>query len=291
MQFRYLWTLFYFFFTFRKSSEGGKFVPHRETPPYPQTTPSPFHTAFNPSSPQPFHTTPPAIEFLAKKDKKQKDPSAKAQPGKFKISVKNVDFRPTPSSLPAPPQTTTKRTTTTTRKTTRRPKTTTKQKTTTTESRRSMMDHFRKMSKKNLAMLNTRGHKINNNKHSTTSTATNKQRPKPTIFQQLTGTANRHHQLQDKKKTNAHQILMAAKVEEKKLREEKLRQEQLLQKQLRIEERRQEVGPTGSRSAAKKQRPEPFLNEIDTDRKNNVSNFQIMIIFKCLRLFYYQHLM
>jgi len=60
-------------------------------------------------TPPSFHTTPPAIEFIPTRDPELDNGS---QPGKFKISIQNVDFRPTPP--PQKPQTTTTAATTTT---------------------------------------------------------------------------------------------------------------------------------------------------------------------------------
>ena len=75
------------------NSGSAQFIPVRETPKYDATPPS-------------FHTTPPAIEFIPTRDPNQDNGS---QPGKFKISIENVDFLPTPS----PPQPTQQTTTTT----------------------------------------------------------------------------------------------------------------------------------------------------------------------------------
>ena len=91
---------------FRKTKKGGEvkfasagdragFVPVRETPQYHVTTPASF-------SP-----TPPAIEFISNDKKEKKAAVSTPQPGKFKISIQNVDFRPTPPppKRPAPPAT------------------------------------------------------------------------------------------------------------------------------------------------------------------------------------------
>merc|ERR1711881_557187 len=70
-------------FALLHDAKTQKYVPVRQTPVYHVTTPS-------------YSVTPPAIEFEPTPSEQKKNPPANPAHGKFKISVEDVDFLPTP---------------------------------------------------------------------------------------------------------------------------------------------------------------------------------------------------